>query len=484
MAEISGLSDLKQRFETEAKTLSALDGSRQLVTNRLNESGVTVSTYGPYGSGFGEPSRRVPRSSLAQVADFRSRLIQIGEILTYATARMASAAFVPEENPAGQIADNISGYLSGPEGRLVRRVERHAGLAWDAPNVLEILDFNRYMSDIRVGDTGPVAHFLHFTHTHFPIDFDKDCNYRSDDKDWYEANQNRAGLKSQTECALSEFLTFLDQLKAVGVYDNSLVVFKSDHGEPVRYNDPDRLESFKIRDHINWGIGRYIPFLAVKMPGHHSDEPTFDQRPVALNDLALSICTAMLKDISGCKDFGGYNIFDPQTDIPDKAMFGLEIVKSKKSDFRMDSHEYLEVSRWPGILQSLNESLTSEILSVEPACGARIDLNTGAPLNNGQTDRERWVTWRDGRAIYVKTKRPHCPFSHIAVEMAAGTTVKDVTVDGAPASFELTGESKGTLLIELPKDLGTHPYLELSIVGERAQGNAIATALTFINGAF
>lgn len=479
MTEISGLPDLKERFDTQAKTLAALEGSPQLLTNRLNRAGVTVSTYGSYIFGFEEPTRRFARATLVKKSDARARVSQVGELLSYAIARMLSPALVPTKNPADWLVERIGGYLPGQAGSLVRQVERHSGAAWDAANVLEVLDFEHYVSHLHVRTDKPVAHFLHFTHTHFPIDFDRSCKYRSNDKRWHRANQNRAALKAQTECALNQFRDFLAKLKTLGIYDTSLVVFKSDHGEPVRYNDPARLESFTVRGHPNWGVGRYIPFLAIKVPGQKAEGPVFDQRPVALGDLALSLCRALLDTEGKCSDFQGYDIASPQTVIPKNATYSLDIVKSASSDFRMDSHELIRIPRAPGVLQSLNDFMTSELLSVAPDCQAEIVLAQGDRYNNGLTDRQRWVTWRNGSVSNIKTLRPTCAATRMAIDLKEGAAVVNVSVNGEAAAFELTGTGGAQLMVTLPPIAGDARHVILAI-----DAGAGATTATMIKATF
>ncbi len=76
--------------------------------------------------------------------------------------------------------------------------------------------------------------------------------------------QNRFGAREETFCALTIFADFITKLKVIGVFEQSMIVLKSDHGKPVPYYDPGELEAEAINGHKLWGVGRYAPFLAIK----------------------------------------------------------------------------------------------------------------------------------------------------------------------------------------------------------------------------
>src|SRR5690606_21236801 len=118
--------------------------------------------YSSYGLGFEEKSRRFGKATLVEKVSLRSGITQLGEILTYAAVRMTSSAFVTGTNPAAWIVDHIESFEGGRVGTLLGQLEQHAGKAFDAPNVLDILDFEFYVKNLHVGTDGPVAHFLHF----------------------------------------------------------------------------------------------------------------------------------------------------------------------------------------------------------------------------------------------------------------------------------------------------------------------------------
>lgn len=480
-AEISGVPDLKDRYESADKVGAALGDTVKLITNQLNENDFIVSTYGSYGMGFTERRRHFSRSSLVEFTGSRTRVLQIGELLIYTTARLASSALVPQDNPLARIAGRLRQHLDGPDQRLTRQLEQHANADWDAPNIIDLLAFRNYRDNLQVETDKPVAHFLHFVHTHFPVDLDSTCEYRSDDAAWVEANMNRHGLKNQTQCALSQFSSFVGKLKEAGIYDNSLIIFKSDHGEPASYYDENRLEAFKIRDHKLWGFGRYAPFLAVKLPDQNASDMIFDTRPVALGDLALSICTSLLNESGMCDSFQGYNIFDPQTVIPADAIYSLEIVKDKTSSFTMNTHDLVNVPRAPGVFAALNDFLTSELLGRAPACGIGLRLDEGTAYNNGLTDGQHWVTWRDGHIASVKTRRPVCALTQITIEVDDGALVESVSMNGTDVPFEQIGANNSTLRLAALQAVGENAHITLSLNSTSMQDVPQILSLTFFD---
>jgi len=97
--------------------------------------------------------------------------------------------------------------------------------------LLSILDYYKVVNDLHLGAVNKRAIFMHFYFTHFPVDFDETCTYRSYDQNWHSDNQNEKGLLNQTSCVFNLFFSYLEKLKELRVYDKSLIVFKSDHGE-------------------------------------------------------------------------------------------------------------------------------------------------------------------------------------------------------------------------------------------------------------
>ena len=53
-----------------------------------------------------------------------------------------------------------------------------------------------------------------------------------------------------------------DKLKENGVYNNTTIIFKSDHGKPIGYHK-NKYMNMKINNNL-WGAGRYNSFFMIK----------------------------------------------------------------------------------------------------------------------------------------------------------------------------------------------------------------------------
>jgi hypothetical protein len=250
------------------------------------------------------------------------------------------------------------------------QLENHVGPAWDRQLIADVTKFDYWVGNLAVSEKPFSVRLLHFTFTHFPVDFDATCTFRSDDKRWYEAHQNEDGIRSQVMCALGKFARFLERLKALGIYDQSLVVLKSDHGEPTFYFSeyPDNV---RINGHPNWGYSRYRPALMIKDFAVSRSRMTSRNRLVLLNDLAKTLCANSGVAV-GCDHFGGVDLLSEEREQVDEPYY-IYVVKDPESDFRFDAH--LSV-RLPGRNVDLIKAMeSSPLISLSPPAG---ETNSGS----------------------------------------------------------------------------------------------------------
>ena len=401
LTELSGVNNFKANGEGYAGLTAS-----GMLTNVLRKNGIDVYAYGGYAAMFGESEHAYGQGSLSHEGTFATRLSQTAEVLDYAlvrtlshraaVARQAALEFV-RRFPVG---DQLMSASQDLDEKLAQRSD------WGAFSVSNVFDFERYVERLAVSTEAPVAHFLHFVHTHFPVDFDADCTYRGDDSAWYAANQNREGLKQQVTCALSQFARFVAQLKSIGAYDNSTIVIKGDHGEPVEYNDPRTYEGFTVRGHRLWGFGRYAPFLAIKQRGVSRQEVGFDDRHVSTADLARTLCLEQIGDRFDCSVYPGVDLLGAEP-VPADARLFVYIVENADSSFPIGSLEAIEVPRGPEFFSALNDYLTDELVPERAACTPQATTG-GTPYNTGLTDGKSWVTWWNGDTAYLKVAGPAC----------------------------------------------------------------------------
>lgn len=244
---------------------------------------------------------------------------------------------------------------SSGKSDLVARFKNHKGYDWDKKHLLDLSLFDGYTKQLALNDSNLSVRFMHLAFTHYPVDLDAKCDYRSDDLTWYKGNQNETGLRNQTSCALDKFIDYLNKLKSLGIYDDSLIVFKSDHGEPVTYfsEEPDNL---KINHQPTWGFNRYKPSLMIKGINESQLEYKPIQELVLLNDLAKTLCLAGV-DESECGGLQGVNLLAPAHEFDLSQPYYVYVPKDKNSTFRFKDMISIQIpSRNVSLLEGLEKN--------------------------------------------------------------------------------------------------------------------------------
>ncbi|MDR6578440.1 sulfatase-like hydrolase/transferase [Pseudomonas extremaustralis] len=246
------------------------------------------------------------------------------------------------------------------------RAVMHKGAAWDALNTLQSEELSDLTKKLHISDAQRSIRYMHFVHTHFPVDLDENCTYRSDDQEWFDNNQNYQGLTNETHCALRQAANFVDKLKDLGVYNNSLFVIKSDHGAKVSYfsNDPNNniADGYEINENTEWGYNRYRPLLMIKPYLASNDALTYSNKLVSLGDLAKTLCLHSPKNTK-CEQYKGLDLLNSPS--PDTApTLYIDVAKDASSSFDFDSQMTIQVSREDDFVHALKS--TKKVSLVNP----------------------------------------------------------------------------------------------------------------------
>jgi len=308
--ELFGARDYKALGNDEAAVGAALDRS-ELV---LNDLAVDAMTYGSYNAYNAWPERSVEHVAVLPP------MPAIMDLYQYVAARLgtrhAAAVLSTMETHSFDLA-TLTGMFFDVEctdcDPLLAEIENHYGPSWDTQLLVSRVDFDMFLEHVSVGGSDFTLRYMHFLFTHFPVDFDESCTFRGNDAEWYFGNQNEAGALAETACSLSLFAELLDRLKEAGVYDNTLIVLKSDHGKPRQYfNGPPG--TLRFNGNELWGLDRYRPLLMIKEQGARGDAITFSDRPSTLSDLAATLCPR-LPGSANCNAFPGVDILDPASGL-------------------------------------------------------------------------------------------------------------------------------------------------------------------------
>ena len=152
-----------------------------------------------------------------------------------------------------------------------------------------------------------VYKLIHLYTTHIPMVMNEDCEYAGKVLPY-----TRKNIKIQCKCGLDHFIAFLEKLKSLGLYDNSLIILQADHGagKAVKMENSRGQEK---EDYIEAIVGSAVPLLAIKQP--HSK-----------GTLKVSNAQAMLTDLPATIT----EILDIKEDFPGKSVFKIDPKKNRE----------------------------------------------------------------------------------------------------------------------------------------------------------
>lgn len=149
----------------------------------------------------------------------------------------------------------------------------------------------------------PVYKLLHLMLSHTPTIGDEDCGY-----DGRRAT-TRENVIVQATCGLRGVVDVLQQMRTLGVYDDSLIVLMADHGAWIEAAGFDGAVDDEYVNALT--VGMALPVLAVKPRGTTHEFATSDA-PTSLIDVPATI--AALAHIDA--EFDGRVVFDLEDDEP------------------------------------------------------------------------------------------------------------------------------------------------------------------------
>lgn len=194
----------------------------------------------------------------------------------------------------------------------------------------DITDFDFYTAHLKPSIEKNTAHFHHYFFTHRPRTFDKKCNYRTSNT----VKQNSTSTLEETECALIKFITFIDKLKALNTFDNSMIIFASDHGHDCPYNAKASPKRYRVSQ--RWCLSRYEPLLMIKP--FNTDSPIYNNPfEASLLDISKTICENTSGD-TACKKYVGVDLLNIQPKDTGKTR---KIITTKK-DAYFNARDYNE----------------------------------------------------------------------------------------------------------------------------------------------
>ena len=368
-----------------------------LITHRLASAGFRVAAYGPEPLWFADERGAIVRGGLS-----RELVVEPLEVLNYGLVRTFTRFAVIRGDAADWLSAQVRRLHPSQLPEVAHRIEatRHADRHYDR----DVLDFDIWVEGLTTAGPEPVAQLHHFTHTHFNVDFDRDCRFRGDDEAWYRSHQTPEAVVDETHCVLRQAGRFLDRIEALGVLERSLVVIKSDHGKPRSFQDPTRVEGYALGDHEKWGYGRYVVFLAIKDFGPATAPPVRRPQLTMLGDLAKTLCEHAGPAMD-CSDYRGPDLLAGEWVPADHDPTFMTIPAGPDSSWKFRTHRTLKMRRGTTALGTIHAAVMEEVLAEQPACDTELVVEHAGAFQNGRSDRRSWAVLRDGASTTVEWRR-------------------------------------------------------------------------------
>ncbi|MBD8192857.1 hypothetical protein IFR35_15635 [Pseudomonas fluorescens] len=345
-SELYGNIDFRALSPTEDDLKSILIKNTNSI-KREQQSGADVITYGVYSMFNGQLSDVIIPGTLIANGFSEQASITLN-FYPHIAARIGTPVLA--KLVITELRDFKDTYLQDAKAK---RALAHKGVAWDAQNTLQNEDLIALTQNLHTTDSPRSFRLMHFLHTHFPVDLDENCTYRSDNAEWFNANQNYHGLYNETHCALVQAVNYLNKLKALGIYDKTTFILKSDHGAPANYfeSGPD---SITFNNHPLWGYNRYRPLLMIKPRSGTHESIIYNNESKSLADLARTLCLHS-PDNSKCAEYEGIDLLGDNAQQTDEKIY-LDVVKDQESTFEFDTQITAAIPRDNDFISALRST--------------------------------------------------------------------------------------------------------------------------------
>lgn len=150
--------------------------------------------------------------------------------------------------------------------------------------------------------------FIHLILPHFPYLLDKDCRYRIDKK---------TSVTEQSKCATKLLTDFIDELKRLGRFEDSLIIVQADHGRFLTDGQIKRNDDIYYSE--DWARARSRPLLLIKTPQRKSSDIfSKSTAPTTLLDIYPTVIDSL--EIETYVKLEGFSLKDFRV-IPDRVRY-------------------------------------------------------------------------------------------------------------------------------------------------------------------
>ena len=348
--------------------------SKNYYKNILNEKNLDSSVYASYSDFIFDKSKAIRKGELQNYNIYFkiNRFFQsygIGSVGRWATP---FGVFLTESLFYNEVYKDFI--------NLISRNGSNKKNPFDSIKTFEKVDLYEYdmiFDNITFNeDLNDVVRMYHFTFSHWPILVNENCEeVQSLDDEIVSFKQEELVLK----CVSKKIVKFLKNLKTKKIYDNSMIIIKSDHGKPnyIERNYSQKISDIfkkkkynkhyknypynqKINNSFYWGFGRYKSFILIKDQNQTKDKIEISGKQVFLHDLSTTYCNFFFK-LEECNHFDKNNLVKNENQF-NKNNYDIYIPKYVNSSTHMeDLKKYLISNNLPLIDSlKLNEIILSD----------------------------------------------------------------------------------------------------------------------------
>lgn len=245
--------------------------------------------------------------------------------------------------------------------------------------------FEDYIEKVNMGSNQPTYHFIHLLPPHPPFVTLPDCSCAG-----RVLPPTRDNYKEEVKCALKLFVKFLHKLKALGIYDSSVIILQADTGIGFPVKKLGNRFGLSTKDIVvSLGtIGRALALLAVKPKNSRGPMKT-SQAETSVTDIPATV----MKAVGLPGNLEGPSIFEISPGETRKRIYN--------NQFEVQGSVY-DVSSWKRIVKTSSAKSAPCVYQWGSVISFGYMGNSKAYQKKGWSLPEDGLTWIDGKSASMK----------------------------------------------------------------------------------
>lgn len=347
---------------------SFLDKNFDDYNNILNDKNLDIATYSYYGGRVANKKNTLP---VGKFKDY-DKAYNINSFFQLyflgSTGRWATSLAISIIDPIfySPIYKNFINLISLDEKNKLNPFNTIHSVSFT-----DLFEFDLIFNETKYNvDLENVVRMYQFSFSHWPIKVNQNCQeVKILNEISYEHEQ------IVIKCIAKKIIKFLDILKAQNIYENSMIVIKSDHGKPnyVQKNyssnlleglgiSDKKLEKYynefpynlKINNSFYWGFGRYKTFVMIKDKSFKNDKIKISDKHVFIHDLSTTYCNFFYKK-KRCEKYSRNNLAMNDS-LFKKYQYDIYLPTNEKSFSALKDFKKYEISNNTSLLDFLKNN--------------------------------------------------------------------------------------------------------------------------------